>query len=97
MILDIESKGEIRDPLVFTTNNRGHSPEEMAEMAMNKIMVVSEEAPPVIRDQAIAHRDKLKEILIFYMNRMAQSERTTIWAEMRQQGHDDLAEIIRRL
>ena len=97
MILDIESNGEIRDPLVFTTNNRGHSPEEMAEMAMNKIMVVSEEAPPVIRDQAIAHRDKLKEILIFYMNRMAQSERTTIWAEMRQQGHDDLAEIIRRL
>ena len=61
MILDIESKGEIRDPLVFTTNNRGHSPEEMAEMAMNKIMVVSEEAPPVIRDQAIAHRDKVKE------------------------------------
>ena len=97
MILDIESKGGIKDPLVFTTNNRGHSPEEMAEMAMNKIMVVSEEAPPVIRDQAIAHRDKLKEILIFYMNRMAQSERTTIWAEMRNQGHEDLAEIIRRL
>jgi hypothetical protein len=97
LIFDIESKGGIKDPLVFTTNNRGHSPEEMAEMAMNKIMVVSEEAPPVIRDQAIAHRDKLKKILIFYMNRMAQSERTTIWAEMRNQGHEDLAEIIRRL
>ena len=60
-------------------------------------MVVSKDAPPVIRDQAIAHRDKLKEILIFYMNRMAQSERTTIWALMRQQGHEDMAEIIRRL
>ena len=96
-MLSSESSGGIRDPLVFTTNNRGHSPEEMAEMAMNKIMVVSEEAPPVIRDQAIAHRDKLKEILIFYMNRMAQSERTTIWATMRQHGHEDLAEIIRRL
>ena len=64
---------------------------------MNKIMVVSNDAPPVIRDQAIAHRDKLKEILIFYMNRMAQSERTTIWALMKKQGQDDLAEIIRRL
>ena len=80
-----------------TSSNRGHSPEEMAEMAMNKIMVVSKDAPPAIRDQAIAHRDKLKETLVFYMNRMAQSERTTIWALMKQQGHEDVAEIIRRL
>ncbi len=96
-MLDSIGSSEIADPFVFTSNNRGHSPEEMAEMAMNKIMVVSKDAPPVIRDQAIAHRDKLKEILIFYMNRMAQSERTTIWALMKQQGHEDMAEIIRRL
>ena len=96
-MLSSESQASIRDPLVFTTTNRGHSPEEMAEMAMNKIMLVSEDAPPVIRDQAIAHRDKLKEILIFYLNRMAQSERTTIWALMKKQGHEDVAEIIRRL
>jgi len=66
-------------------------------MAMNKIMVVSDTAPPVIKEQAMAHRDRLKEILIFYMERMAQSERTTIWALMKQQGHEDMAEIIRRL
>jgi len=66
-------------------------------MAMNKIMTVSEGAPPVIKEQALAHRDRLKEILIFYMERMAQSERTTIWALMRQQGHEGMAEIIRRL
>lgn len=64
-MLDSESHTAIPDALVFTTTDRGHSPEEMAEMAMNKIMVVSNDAPPVIRDQAIAHRDKLKEILIF--------------------------------
>tara|TARA_R100001443_G_scaffold51332_1_gene63353 strand:- start:9211 stop:9501 length:291 start_codon:yes stop_codon:yes gene_type:complete len=96
-MFDSESMAGVSDALVFTTTDRGHSPEEIAEMAMNKIMLVSEDAPPVIRDQAIAHRDKLKEILIFYMNRMAQSERTTIWALMKKQGQDDLAEIIRRL
>tara|TARA_R110000824_G_scaffold396730_1_gene598690 strand:+ start:993 stop:1283 length:291 start_codon:yes stop_codon:yes gene_type:complete len=96
-MLDNESHTAIPDPVVFTSNNRGHSPEEMAEMAMNKIMVVSNDAPPVIRDQALAHRYKLKEILIFYMNKMARSERTTIWALMKKQGQDDLAEIIRRL
>jgi hypothetical protein len=60
-------------------------------------MVVSDTAPPVIKEQALAHRERLKEILIFYMERMAQSERTTIWALMKQQGHEDMAEIIRRL
>ena len=96
-MFDSAGSSQINDVFVFTTENRGHSPEEMAEMAMNKIMLVSKEAPPVIRDQAIAHRENLKDILIFYMNRMAQSERTTIWALLKKQGHGDLAEIIRRL
>jgi len=88
---------EIGNALVFTSDNRGHSPEDMAEMALNKIMMVSDNAPPVIRDQAYAHRQRLKEVLIYYMNKMCQSERTTLWALMKQQGHDDMAEIIRRL
>ena len=92
-----EGNAGVSDPLVFTTTNRGHSPEEIAEMAMNKIMAVSGDAPPVIRDQAMAHRDRLKEVLVFYMKRVAQSERTTIWALLKNQGHRDLAEIIRRL
>jgi|TARA_R110002126_G_scaffold77846_1_gene194117 hypothetical protein len=88
---------EIGNALVFTSDNRGHSPEDMAEMALNKIMMVSDSAPPVIRDQAYAHRQRLKEVLIYYMNKMCQSERTTLWALMKQQGHEDMAEIIRRL
>jgi hypothetical protein len=91
------SPSEIGDAVVFTSDNRGHSAEQMAEMALNKIMTVSDTAPPVIREQAYAHRERLKEVLVFYMNRMCQSERTTIWALMKQQGHDDMAEIIRRL
>ena len=88
---------EMGNAFVFTSNNGGHSPEQVAEMALNKIMQVSDTAPPVIRDQAFAHRERLKEVLVFYMNKMARSERTTIWALMKQQGHDDMAEIIRRL
>jgi hypothetical protein len=91
------SASEIGDALVFTSNNGGHSPEDIAEMALNKIMTVSETAPPVIREQAYAHRQRLKEVLVFYMSKMCQSERTTIWSLMKQQGHDDMAEIIRRL
>jgi len=83
--------------LVFTSDNGGHTPEQMAEMALNKIMIVSSTAPPAIRDQAIEYRGKLKEVLVLYMNKMANNERTTILALLNQQGHVDLAEIIRRL
>ena len=91
------SASEIGNALVFTSDNGGHSPEDIAEMALNKIMQVSDSAPPVIREQAYAHRQRLKEVLVFYMNKMCQSERTTIWALMKKQGHEDMAEIIRRL
>ena len=94
---ELAGVSELGNPLVFTSDNSGHSPDQMAEMALNKIMIVSDTAPPVIRDQAYAHRQRLKEVLVFYMNKMCQSERTTIWALMKQQGHEDMAEIIRRL
>ena len=92
-----DGTGDIGTVNVVTSNNGGHSPEQIADLALNKIMMVSENAPPVIRDQAIAHREKLREILIYYMNKMAQSERTTLWALFNKQGHNDMAEIIRRL
>ena len=82
---------------VFTSTNGGHSPEQIAEMAMNKIMSINETAPPPIRDQALAYRNKIKNVILYYMRKMAQSERTTMWALLRKQGHEDMAEIIRRL
>jgi|TARA_X000001382_G_scaffold115306_1_gene93987 hypothetical protein len=96
-MFDANSSSDLGDVMVYTSNESGHSPEQIADMALNRIMSVSENAPPVIRDQAMAHRDMLKEILIYYMKSMAQSERTTIWALMKKQGHHDIAEIIRRL
>ena len=54
-MFDASGNSEIGDVAVFTSTNRGHSPEEMADMALNKIMLVSEDAPPVIRDQALAY------------------------------------------
>ena len=82
---------------VFTSMDRGHTPEQLAEMALNKIIDVNEGAPPVIKEQALVYKGRLREILIYYMNSMAKSERTTIWSLMKKQGHDDIAEIIRRL
>ena len=83
--------------LVYTSKDQGHTAQQMAEMALDKIMVVAEDANPIIRDQAIEYQNQLREILIYYMKKMAASERTTIWALMRGQGHEEMAEVIRRL
>ena len=41
---------------VYTSNDRGHSPEEIAEMAVQRIFYISQEADPHIRDQVMAYR-----------------------------------------
>jgi hypothetical protein len=96
-MLEASGQSELGVVNVFTSIDSGHSSEQIADMALNKIISVGETAPPEIRLQAEAYRNELKEILIYYLTKMAQSERTTIWALMKKQGHEDIAEIIRRL
>ena len=96
-MLEATSSGEIGKVEVFTSTNGGHSSEQLAEMALNKIMQINESTPSPIKEQALAFRNDIKRILVYYMSKMAQSERTTIWALLRKQGHEDMAEIIRRL
>ena len=96
-MFEATAAGAIGKVSIFTSTDGGHTPEQVADMALNKIIQVNESAPPVIKEQASAYKDRLREILIYYMNSMAKSERTTIWALMKKQGHDDIAEIIRRL
>jgi hypothetical protein len=96
-MLQASGGGGVGKISVITSVGRGHTPEQVADMALNKIIQVNESAPSVIKEQAIAYKGRLREVLIYYMNSMAKSERTTIWALMKKQGHDDIAEIIRRL
>jgi len=90
-------QGNLGQVQVFTSNNSGHSPEQLADMAMNKIMAINEKAPPPIKDQAVAYRNNIRDVIVYYLKQMAKSERTTIWALLKKQGHADMAEIIRRL
>jgi hypothetical protein len=96
-MVQANGQGDVGQVQVFTSNEGGHSPEQIADMAVNKIIAVSETAPPPIRDQALAYRNNIKDVILYYMRKMAQSERTTMWALLRKQGHEDMAEIIRRL
>lgn len=82
---------------VITTTDRGHTPEEVAMRCLNRIISVSDSAPDVIREQARAYRDFMYKILVQYMHEVVKSDRTTLCAQLTKQGHEEVAELIRRL
>lgn len=86
--------GEIGEVKIITTNKRGMNPDEWVELAVNKIISVSDSAPMPIREQAIAYRENIKYVLGFYFKKVAKSERATIAAKLRDEGLGDIADKI---
>ncbi len=82
---------------VQTTQHRGFTPEEVADRCLTKLLSVSDTAPPAIRDQAIAYKEHMSAVLVFYMKEAVQSDRTTVNNALLDAGQKDLAELIRRM
>ena len=82
---------------VITTQNRGQTPEEDAARCVEKIVEVSDNAHPALRDQAIAYRDAVQQVVTLYMKEAIKSDRTTVYNAIKEAGHLSLAEAIRRL
>lgn len=82
---------------VTTSDNGGLSSDQIAEMARNKIVYVSEDAPPAIKDQAQVFADRVEEVVRFYIDLAKREERGSICQTLRNAGHNDIAELIRRL
>jgi hypothetical protein len=82
---------------VQTTSNRGHNAEEVAEMATNKLISISDTAPVEIKAQAHAFRARTKMVVAHYIQEGIKNHTCTICNELEKQGHKDLANIIRRL
>lgn len=82
---------------VSSTNNRGFTPEELAEQCLGQIVSISDTAPPVIRDQAKAFAKSIETVIVQYMKQAIHSDRTTVYNVLKEAGHPDLAEVVRRL
>ena len=90
-------KISVGDIGVKTTHGRGHTVEEVAELATNKLVSVSDTAPEPIKAQAHAFKNSCHFIIAYYMREAIKNHMCTIGNQLEQQGHKDLAEIIRRL
>tara|TARA_R110000782_G_scaffold136277_1_gene228727 strand:- start:152 stop:427 length:276 start_codon:yes stop_codon:yes gene_type:complete len=82
---------------VRSTDNRGFTPEEVASRCVEKIISVSENAHPALRDQAIAYQDSVEKIIVLYMKQAIQSDRTTVYNAINEAGYPKLAEYIRKM
>jgi hypothetical protein len=82
---------------IMTSDNGGLSNDQIAEMAANKIMYISDEAPEPIRLQAEAFKDRVRNLVQYYVELARKEERATICAKVREAGQMELANAIGRL
>ena len=93
--LDVPTNASVVD--IKTTDGRGFTPEELAEQCVQRIVSVSDNAHPGIRDQARAFQKHIEMLVANYMRQAIRSDRTTVYNALKDAGHPELAELIRRL
>jgi hypothetical protein len=82
---------------VVATSGRGMTAEEVTDLALNKLISISDTAPPELAVQAKAFKERMRMVLVHYMRQAIASDRTTVYNILKDAGHPDLAETIRGL
>lgn len=80
--------------VVHTTENRGFTPEELTERAIEKIIYVGSNSHPAVRDQAEAFRDAIKGVVLAYMKEAVSCHNVTIANRLTQAGHPELVKLL---
>ena len=79
---------------VITTSNGGMTPEQVAELCLAKIIYVGDEANPLLKEQALAYKDSIRQVLVFYMKQAIKSNHTTIANKLHKAGHSELTKLL---
>lgn len=89
--------GAVGGVSIVTSDNGGLSNDQIADMAANKIIYISDDAPEPIRLQAEAFKDRVRNLVQYYVELARKEERATICAKVREAGQLELAKAIGRL
>jgi hypothetical protein len=82
---------------VATTSHGGHKPEFWAQRAADRIVQIADTAPMPIREQAIAFKDRLREVILWHMIEAIKSDRTTVCNIVDQAGRPELIKDLRSI
>jgi|TARA_R110000824_G_scaffold55820_3_gene153485 hypothetical protein len=97
MMLAVDAGITLGEAVVRTSDGGGFSPDEVAEMAVEKIIHVSDGTIAPLRDQAHAFKENIQAILRYYMKFAIEQDRATVCAELRKAGYGDLAKHFRSI
>lgn len=82
---------------VMTSSNGGHSPEQVAELCVDRLIRISDTAPPELALQARAFRGQMLAVVLHYVKMAAEEDRATVVAKLEQAGFSDLSKQIKGL
>lgn len=88
---------KIGTPFVVTSNHGGHSPEQIADLCVNRLIVISDTAPPELAQQARAFRDQMLGVVLHYVKMAVVEDRKTVSAKLHSVGYEQLAQQIKDL
>jgi hypothetical protein len=81
----------------MTSTNGGHSPEQVAELCVDRLIRVADTAPPELAMQARAFREQMLAVVLHYVRMAAAEDRATVVAKLEQAGFSDLSKQIKGL
>ena len=88
---------ELDSVAVHTSQNKGHDPEFWAAQATKKICDISMDAPEHVKQQALAFQKQVYSVILHSIKNAINSKNVTYVNLLRQQGHEDMAKIIKEL
>ena len=93
-----EALSTVAVPSVFveTSSHGGLSSEQITDLCCRKLIYVSDDAPPAIRDQANSVKVRVAGVVLSYIKEAMRAERDRCVNVASVGGYDDLANMLRR-
>ena len=88
---------EIPSVTVATSAGGGLSPEQLAELCCEKLIKVGDNLAPEIREQAEAYRERMRQVVLHYINHAVRAEKDRCVHAASSGGYDQLAHLLRSL
>jgi len=97
MVISVKAGPELGTIEVHTTNEGGHPVEFWSDLCIKKIIAVSEDAHENIKKQVSDFQGNIQKVIEVYMQNAIKSDRITLNNKLEKAGHNEAADLIRKL
>ena len=95
--MSVESDFVLGKVEVHSTKNKGHDAEFWAAQATKKICDISDNSPAHVKQQALAFQNQVYTVILYTIKNAIKSQNTTYSNLLKEQGHEDMAKILKEL